>query len=175
MGTDKALLEAGDGRTLVERVAARVARVCNRVTLIGPAERYGHLAFPILPDAVAERGPAGGILAALQCGDEWNLLVACDMPGVCDELFLRLIRRAEAGDADCVVPVSVEGLEHPLCALYNQSCRDEWEAAVAQGLTKVVQIIRRFRVAQVPIEDETQLRNLNTPGDWHDYCAHRGK
>jgi molybdopterin-guanine dinucleotide biosynthesis protein A len=69
----------------------------------------------------------------------------------------------------------VEGQEHPLCALYNQSCREGWEEAVAQGLTKVVQIIRRFRIAQVPVEDEGQLRNLNTPGDWQTYLGHPRK
>jgi molybdopterin-guanine dinucleotide biosynthesis protein A len=171
MGSDKALLAGSDGRTLVERVAEQVARFCGGVTLIGPADRYRHLPYPVLPDAVAERGPAGGILAALRQGAEWNLLVACDMPGVCDELFRRLIERAEAEAADCVIPISPEGQEHPLCALYGQSCREGWEDAVEQGLTRLGQIVRRFRVVHVEIENESQLHNVNTPGDWHSYFA----
>ena len=170
MGTDKALLPDGGG-TLVQRIAEQVSHVCECVTLIGPAQRYAHLGFAILPDAVAERGPAGGVLAALRHGSEWNLIVACDMPGVCEELFLRLIQRAEAGGVDCVVPVSAEGQDHPLCALYSQTCREGWEEAVAQKLTRIGQIVRRFRVAHVAIADEHQLRNVNTPDDWKSYLS----
>jgi molybdopterin-guanine dinucleotide biosynthesis protein A len=175
MGTDKALLADRDGRTLVERVADQVARICGGVTLIGPADRYVHLSFPVLPDAVSERGPAAGILAALRQGADWSLVVACDMPGVCDELFQRLIDRADAERADCVVPISPEGQEHPLCALYHQSCREGWEDAVAQGLTRVGQIIRRFRVIHVEIVEEALLQNVNTPADWHSYSTHPRK
>jgi molybdenum cofactor guanylyltransferase len=171
MGTDKALLAISEGRTLAECVAERVSRVCQSVTLVGPAVRYGHLPYPMLPDAVSERGPAGGVLAALRHGAEWNLLVACDMPGVCEELFVRLIRRAEEGGVDCVVPITPDGHEHPLCALYNRACRDGWEDALAQGLTRVGQIVRRFRVAHCEIHDEEHLRNVNTPGDWQNYLG----
>jgi molybdenum cofactor guanylyltransferase len=171
MGTDKALLRNTDGRTLVECVAERLTRVCDSVTLVGPADRYGHLPYPMLADAVAERGPAGGVLAALRHGAEWNLLVACDMPGVCEELFVRLVRRAEQGGVDCVVPISPDGHEHPLCALYSRACHDEWEQALAQGLTRVGQIVRRFRVAHCEIENEEHLRNVNTPGDWQSYLT----
>ncbi|HET8546985.1 MAG TPA: molybdenum cofactor guanylyltransferase [Bryobacteraceae bacterium] len=175
MGTDKALLRHRGGRTLVECIAERLASVCEGVALIGPAERYRHLHLPVLADAIAERGPAGGVLAALRHGAEWNLIVACDMPGVCEDLFLRLIGRARAADVDCVVPITAEGQEHPLCALYSERCRDGWEQAMAEGLNKIGQIVRRFRTARVPVEDERHLQNLNTLADWHSYLRSAGK
>ena len=81
MGRDKAQLPL-HGRTLVEHIAGAVAEAAGSVTLIGAPERYPDLGIRMLPDSRPGAGPLGGICTALASTDaEWNLIVACDMPG----------------------------------------------------------------------------------------------
>ena len=118
MGQDKALLP-WKGSTLIESVAREVFDAVGNVTLIGSPERYGDLGFPVISDKIAGCGPLGGLHAALSATTaEWNLLVACDMPGVTRQLLEGLLEAAEASGADALVPQTPGGLE-PLCAVYN--------------------------------------------------------
>src|SRR5262245_52350437 len=82
MGRDKAGLPV-HGATLAEHVAAAVAAAAGSATLIGPPERYSHLGIPVLADVRPGSGPLGGILTALTASPaEWNLIAACDLPGL---------------------------------------------------------------------------------------------
>ncbi len=91
MGRDKALLPL-DGRTLIDRVAGLVQRAAGNVTLIAPEGRY--MGYPVIPDLIANQGPLGGLYTALSATKaSWNLLVACDMPGVTLEFLENLFAR----------------------------------------------------------------------------------
>src|SRR5438128_562980 len=101
MGRDKALLPLGSA-TMVEEIAAKVRSVTGSVTLIGPVEKYAHLGLPIVPDAVENCGPIGGLYTALKMTtSDWNLIVACDMPDLTEAFLKQLLHEA---DADCIVP-----------------------------------------------------------------------
>jgi len=92
MGRDKALLPIG-GSALVERTAERVRAAAGSVTLIGAPSRYAHLGLAVAPDLIADCGPIGGLYTALKMTSaDWNLVVACDMPGV-TAAFLDDLRR----------------------------------------------------------------------------------
>src|SRR6058998_1400393 len=82
MGRDKACLPL-QGRTLLEHVAAAVAAAAGSVTLVGSPERYQNLGFRVIADSLPGCGPLGGIHTALGASPaDWNLIVACDMPGI---------------------------------------------------------------------------------------------
>src|SRR5690242_16245466 len=71
MGHDKALLIL-DGQTLLERAVELARAVTNQVWVVGDCQKYSSLG-PVIADVYAERGPLGGIHAAIASkGGDWN-------------------------------------------------------------------------------------------------------
>ncbi|HYG82174.1 MAG TPA: NTP transferase domain-containing protein, partial [Pyrinomonadaceae bacterium] len=118
MGRDKARLTLG-GLDFVGRIRDALAALTARVTLVGPAERCAAWPrLPSVPDFYVEWGALGGLHAAAAAARaEWAVVVACDLPFVTGELFVRLASLRENFDA--VVPVQRDGRRQPLCALYR--------------------------------------------------------
>jgi molybdopterin-guanine dinucleotide biosynthesis protein A len=165
MGRDKALLPLG-GTSMVEEIAKRVQAAAGDVTLIGPADKYAHLGFPVVPDAIENCGPIGGLYTALRLtGGDWNLIVACDMPDVTEAFLKQLIEAAEASDAECVVP-EIDGKIHPLCAVYHRSLVTAAESAIHRKLFKMQDFISTLRASRWPVADAGPLHNINTPLEW---------
>jgi molybdopterin-guanine dinucleotide biosynthesis protein A len=165
MGRDKALLPVS-GSTLVEQVARRVRRVAGTVTLVGPPERYRSLGFPVIADRVTGCGPLGGVYTALSSTSaQWNLVVACDMPEVSENLMEDLFRTAETAAADCVVPQTAQGLD-PLCAVYHRRCSAAAKAAIDRKILKMHDFVSILHGVAWPVSDHSLLANVNTPEDW---------
>jgi len=104
MGRDKALLPF-DGTTLVEHVAKIVCQAVGSapgsVALVGDPDRLSHLGLPVFPDELPGCGPLSGIYTALKITQtDWNVVVACDMPGVSADVLRALLRCAETADAE---------------------------------------------------------------------------
>lgn len=164
MGRDKALLPIG-GSTLIEHVAALVREAAGNVTVIGPPERYAHLGLPILADAIESKGPLTGLYTALSTSPaDWNLLVACDMPGLTAEFLQSLLAAAEHAGKACLVPVTSQGLE-PLCAVYHRRVAPFAARALHANLLKMQDFIRSLDLAEWPVTDPAILKNVNTPAD----------
>ena len=120
MGRDKALLEFG-GRPLIQSAVSLLKALTERVLILGPAEKYGLLGLPVLPDMVPSRGPLSAIYTGLErSGTTVNLFLACDMP-LMEETFLKLLVE-RAPQADAVLMRQEDGSLEPLCAVYNRSC-----------------------------------------------------
>lgn len=162
MGRDKALLPF-EGKTLGEYVAGVVLEAAGSVALIGDPSRYSHLGFPVVADSVLGCGPLGGIEAAL-CAThaDWNLIVACDMPGV-PAAFLRGLVNGAAGD--CVLARGPSARPEPLCAVYHRRCLPDIREALARGVRKVTDGLASLdvRYADGPAH---WFANVNTPEDW---------
>jgi molybdopterin-guanine dinucleotide biosynthesis protein A len=168
MGRDKALLE-WRGRPLVEHVAAAVRQAAGSVALVGGAEKYAGLGFPIIPDPLSV-GPLGGIHAALAASTaEWNLVLACDMPAVSGALLSELLERAERSAADCLVPAGPSGRPEPLCAAYRLGCREALGAALQRDTRRVMQALAGLAVERWQVAESACFLNLNTPEEWARY------
>jgi molybdopterin-guanine dinucleotide biosynthesis protein A len=166
MGRDKALLPLG-GRTLLEHVAAQVRAAAGSVTVVGPPERYGRLGLTVVPDVIAGCGPLGGILTALtRSPAEWNLIVACDLPGVTTARLRNLLGAAEQTEADCLMPVGAGGRPEPLCAVWRRTCLPAVQRAVREGRYKVTEALTALMVAPYWVAEPGWLVNVNTPEDW---------
>src|SRR2546421_225216 len=117
MGTDKAALTLG-GRSFVERIQAALASLTKETSLVGASVRDD--AWPQLhtvPDVHVKWGALGGLHAALAaCRAEWAAVVACDLPFINGELFVRLASLRENFYA--VVSTQSDGRWQPLCALF---------------------------------------------------------
>jgi molybdopterin-guanine dinucleotide biosynthesis protein A len=172
MGRDKALLPYR-GVTLLEYVASQVEAAAGSVALVGPPERYAGFGYPTHPDLRPRAGPLGGLETALRNSEaEWSLVVACDMPGLTTDFLARLLARAEASGAACLLPVSPDGHPQPLCAAWSRRCLEPVAAALSSGVRKMADAAARLAPALWPVNDASWFENLNTPADWD---AHRAR
>jgi molybdopterin-guanine dinucleotide biosynthesis protein A len=171
MGTDKALLKLV-GETLLARALKLVGEVAAEVRIVGGAEKFGDYGS-VVEDIYRDRGPLGGIHAALKSSaTELNLMLAVDLPFV-EARFLRcLIGRASGSQAAVTLP-RVGGRWQPLCAVYRREFADRAEGFLISGRNKVDAAFVGIEVET--IEESELIRagftpdmfdNLNTPMDW---------
>ena len=169
MGRDKARLSFR-GATLVEHVAKAVAEAAGSITLVGAPERYEALGLPILADTRHEAGPLAGIHAALSASRaEWNLIVACDMPGISASFLASLLEAARESAADCLLPSGPSGMLEPLCAVYRSRCLPAITAALDRNVRKVTDGLAGLRIAKWRVDESGWFRNVNTPEEWAQY------
>ena len=170
MGRNKALLPY-HGRTLSEAVAETLWMVAGQATLVGGSPDTAWVRFGFVSDLYPGEGPLGGILTALRHStSDWNLIVACDLPGLRADFLRQLLEMAEAGGGDAIIPVGSSGKWEPLCAAYHRRCLQPLAEAFEQGVRKITTALAAVRVTvwQVP-EELTCFQNVNTPEDWAAY------
>ena len=166
MGANKAFLTLHD-RPMALHVAEMVADVAGNVTLIGPPAVYGHLGLLVVPDQRSGCGPLAGIETALGLTTaDFNLIVACDLPGLSAQLLKVIFEAAEAHpDADVTMPAGPE----PLCAVYRSRALTAIRDALDQGTRKITDAFAKLRLQVLPIADIRPFANINTPDDWRRY------
>lgn len=159
MGSDKAALP-WRGTTLGAWVAGEIAAVAGQVTVVG-ASWPGYRS---IPDQTPDFGPVSGIAACLaDTRFEWNLIVACDMPGASRE-WLRTLLESAAGDV--LVPEDADGRLHPLCAVWNMRAAAPMDEAVRRGTHAVREAIRLLDYRTYPVAQMETVANVNTPEEW---------
>jgi molybdopterin-guanine dinucleotide biosynthesis protein A len=122
----------------------------------------------VVADEIPEAGPLGGIYTAIKHSPcDRTLVVACDMPFLSAALLQRL---AAVAGADLVIARSGRGYE-PLCAIYSRSCEPEIHARLVRGELEAWKPPQGIRVAEVNVEDDLSVVNVNTP---HDYERAKG-
>jgi molybdopterin-guanine dinucleotide biosynthesis protein A len=172
MGTDKAQLDLG-GQTFIARIAAALASIAVRTSVVGAQGTAGASELPFVPDVYAKWGALGGLHAALAaCRAEWAAVVACDLPFVTGELFVRLASLRENFDA--VVPVQSDGRLQPLCALYRvEPCRKRAEELIAAGEHRPRALLLAVKTRWVEMAELEDIEgaplfftNVNTPEDY---------
>jgi molybdopterin-guanine dinucleotide biosynthesis protein A len=169
MGVDKATLEVG-GTTLLARAIARLTDACDPVLIAPGALRLDIEAQRLVPDALPDAGPLGGIVAALDRSPHSLLaVVAVDMPWL-DPALLRFLA-GRVGDHDVAVCETQRGAE-PLHAVYSRSALPIAEAALHSPDRSVRGVITRLRAVLVPEEEwraagfsDQFARNVNTAAD----------
>jgi molybdopterin-guanine dinucleotide biosynthesis protein A len=165
MGRDKALLPV-QGSTLLEAVAAQVRAAAGSVVVIGPPERYAFLGLSVQADLIPNCGPLAAVYTALKTTQaDWNLLVACDMPGVTAGFLSGLIDAAEAADAAALVPKTRDGL-HPLCAVYHRRALAGVQSLIESRSLKMHDALSHIEAVHWPVAETSLLENVNTAVEW---------
>jgi molybdopterin-guanine dinucleotide biosynthesis protein A len=168
MGRDKAFLQLGD-ETLLSRAIKLAGAVAKEVRIVGDARKFAGFG-QVVEDVYRDRGPLGGIHAALSSSaTEWNLMLAVDLPFVRPELLKYLLQRAHESDATVTVPQAGGGLQ-PLCAVYQHSFAETAEQSLRDGKNKIDLLFGQVKTCVID-EDELaragfsaeMFRNLNTP------------
>jgi len=168
MGSDKAFLTLGE-ETLLSRALRIAGAVAEKVRIVGDARKFAAFS-QVVEDVYRDRGPLGGIHAALSSSaTDWNLMLAVDLPFAGPEFLRYLLLRARESDAMITVPRAGGGLQ-PLCAVYQRRFVEVAEASLFEGKNKIDALFAKA-VTRVIEEDELaragfsteMFRNVNTP------------
>lgn len=171
MGRDKALLPFR-GNTLVQFVAQVVVRAAGSAVLVGDPERYGGLGYPVIEDRYPGEGPLGGILTALaHTTADWNLILACDMPGLSEEFLIEILDRAVQSGGDVLLPSGPTGTPEPLCAVYHRRVLATMENEFVAGERRVTAAVAGLHTIHIAMREAAPFQNVNTPDDWASYGA----
>ena len=174
-GGDKPMRTIG-GRTILERVIARLQPQCSELILNanGDPARFAAFGLPVIADTVADfPGPLAGILAAL----DWVaanrpdvalvLSAAADCPFLPRDLVARLHQALIEQNAQLAVAAS-DGQSHPVIGLWSVALRNELrEALVVEDVRKIDRWTARYRLATVnwPATPLDPFFNANTMDD----------
>ena len=168
MGSDKAFLRLGE-ETLLSRALKLAGAVASEVCIVGDAKKFAVFG-QVVEDVYRERGPLGGIHAALSGSTtELNLMLAVDLPFVTQELLQYLLSRALESGAMVTVPRTGSGFQ-PLCAVYRRGFAEVAEQSLLEGKNKIDSLFARVETCVIEENEllragfsEQMFRNLNTP------------
>ena len=174
-GGDKPMRTIG-GRTILERVIARLSPQCSGLILNanGDPARFAAFGLEVVADDVPGfPGPLAGILAALDWTAanrpeiEWVLSAAGDCPFLPRDLVARLHEARDREHAQLAVAASA-GQSHPVIGLWPVSLRDALrQALVVEDIRKIDRWTARYPLATVswPIAPLDPFFNANTVED----------
>jgi molybdopterin-guanine dinucleotide biosynthesis protein A len=171
MGADKARVELA-GRDLIGYPLAALAELGVKVRLAcGATERYADLGFERVLDGLSDGGPlaglAAGLDAAARAGEEWLLVLACDMPRASASVLRELLQRARERGLDACL-AELERGSQPTYAVYHVRCAGPARAALNAGERRLVSFHGGLRVGTLALggaEDADSALNLNTPSE----------
>jgi molybdenum cofactor guanylyltransferase len=164
------------GRTILDRVVARLAPQCDGLILNanGDPARFSAFGLPVVADGVADfPGPLAGILAALDWAaanrPDVKLVfsAAADCPFLPRDLVSRLYTALRAENAELAVAAS-DGQSHPVIGLWSVSLREQLRhALVVEDVRKIDRWTARYRLATVtwPVTPLDPFFNANTVDD----------
>jgi molybdopterin-guanine dinucleotide biosynthesis protein A len=174
-GGDKPMRTIG-GKTILERVIARLAPQCDGLILNanGDPARFASFGLTVIPDSVADfPGPLAGILAAL----DWMaanrpevkrvLSAAADCPFLPRDLVARLEQARATENAELAVAASGDQT-HPVIGLWSVHLRNELRhALVKEDIRKIDRWTARYPLATVtwPVTPVDPFFNANTVED----------
>lgn len=168
MGKDKALLEI-EGRNFIKKLSEELDEFEEKMIARGNNGEITDVSWLVIPDIYPERGPIGGLHAALsRCESDALFCVSCDMPLIKKTLVKYLCDLMQE-EYDAVITQEKDGRIHPLCALYRKSAADIFEQQIMAGNNRLMSACDRMRVKYVTIDFEKgaqQLFNVNTPKDY---------
>ncbi len=167
MKTEKGLVSFR-GKAMIQHVLETVSKVTNKVILIANHPGYQKLGYPCFPDIFSGVGPLGGIYSGLiYSTTRKNLVLSCDMPFITTQFLETFMNMA--GEEDILVPVH-EGKPQPLCAVYDQHCREELKARIGSGKLKLQDLFEALKTKRVHVDSKfadasSIFTNINTPED----------
>jgi molybdopterin-guanine dinucleotide biosynthesis protein A len=171
MGTDKAFLEL-KGRTLLQHALETVRALTPEAIIVGERSKFASFGT-VVEDVFRDRGPLGGIHAALAAtATDLNLILAVDLPFLEGAFLKYLLRQAESTDALVTLPRAAGGWQ-PLCAVYRKTFAAIAERSLLQSRNKIDPLFADIKTFALEERDLARrgfspdmFRNVNTPEEW---------
>lgn len=163
MGRRKDHLVTGDGRTMIECVAAAAREVTSRLVVVGPEDALPGTAVVEEPERI---GPLGAVAALLASGiDTRYLVLPCDLPDVTGALLQEL-----CATPNPVAAFTVDGESgpRPMPLLIDVAVHETCTALLAAGERSLRSLLAAVDVAPIALDAHRakhELRNVNEPSD----------
>ncbi len=167
MGSDKGLILLHN-KPIILHVIENLKQSVNELVIISNISEYQEFGFPVIPDLIKEKGPAGGIHSALsQSTVNRNFIVSCDMPFINPHAINFMIENSVHDQI--TLPIRKNKIE-PLFGVYTTDCLPKWGELIQQGNIKLQQMIRNFKLNIIEVEkiiefDKNTFLNINTPSE----------
>lgn len=155
LGRDKALEIVGNSN-LLQWVVSQLSSFSSDIIVVTAGEKslsqsVGYPRFRIVTDIYPGKGCLGGIYTGLAASNSlYNLVVACDMPFLNQDLLRYMIQLSAR--FDLVVP-RVGTLVEPLHAVYSKSCLAPIEWLLNQGNLRVSALLDLVKVRYVEADE----------------------
>ena len=176
-GGDKSLLDLA-GQSMMRRVVDRMVPQVSKLAINanGDPVRFAEFDLPVVADTIdGFVGPLAGVLAGMRWAEQtapdvrWVATVSTDAPFVPTTLVERL--HAELDSQKAAIALAKSGGHlHPVIGLWPVNLADDLEAALKDGVRKVLHWTDRHGMAAVDFpflevdgEDVDPFFNANTP------------
>jgi len=167
MGKDKAFLQF-HGTTFLERALKTLHPLTPEVMIVGERAKFADFG-PVVEDIFRDRGPLGGIHAALTAtATDLNVILAVDLPFMETRFLKYLVKRAESIDALVTVPRAHSRLQ-PLCAIYRRAFQPAAERSLLRRENKIDSLFQEVTTRIIEEEEivaggfSSIFDNVNTP------------
>ena len=168
MGTDKGLLDF-KGQPIVQTIIEQLQPAVGSVIIVSNNTAYGKFGLEVIPDLIKDKGPAGGIHAALSHSNSEQLfIVSCDMPFITSEAVKSIILKAFR--AQITLPL-YHGKTEPLFGIYSKECLPLWENLIRQEKIKLQEMVISFNLLEINVDQNdlfpaSFFTNINDEGDF---------
>jgi len=161
-----------EGKTIISRIFESFDDIFNEIIIVtnAPDEFIGYGPCKITGDQFMNKGPLGGIHAALKMtGSEALFVVAGDMPYLDKKFIIRQIESFEQCNCEVLIPKINKFIE-PLHGIYSRSILNLLEDYLINNKDNAIhKFIGLTDVRYMQIEDSEDssraFMNINSPND----------
>jgi molybdopterin-guanine dinucleotide biosynthesis protein A len=170
-GITKANVVIG-GKTIIDRILVIIEALFSEIIIVTntPQEFRKYSDFKIVSDVILNKGPLGGIHAALKATDNDAVFVfAGDMPVLNANIISRLIDSYASQKYEVMIPSIGNNIE-PLHSIYNKSVLPKLEEYLSDNNDYAVRdFIKSVKTGYLNLENSEHNRmafsNINSPED----------
>ncbi|MFI8378289.1 molybdenum cofactor guanylyltransferase [Leeuwenhoekiella sp. NPDC079379] len=161
MEAEKGLVILQD-KPFIKHITKSLQKLKLPVLLVTENATYKNLGFELLPDIYKDKGPLGGIYAALKHTDATQILIlSCDIPLLSVETLQTLLSSNFTNYE--ITFATAEDRWHPLIGIYSKTLLPDLEQALQENRLKLTDFIKDHKYKQIAIADVRSLVNINTP------------
>jgi molybdopterin-guanine dinucleotide biosynthesis protein A len=142
--------------------------VVNQTIIVSNNADYEKFGLDVIPDLMKDKGPAGGIHAALShTNSEQIFVVSCDMPFITSGAIQSLIEQGT--HSQITLPLYHSEMQ-PLFGVYSKTCLPLWQHLIEKGIIKLQKMVTYFELKKIAVEKnqlfvDLLFTNINDEND----------
>lgn len=157
MGTDKGLLIL-NGKAIVQKIIDQLQPAVDKTVIVSNNADYEKFGLDVIPDLIKDKGPAGGIHAALSNTDSDQIfVVSCDMPNITTNAIQYIVEQASHSQITLAL---AHGKTEPLFGVYSKESLPIWQKLIEEGMIKLQEMVTHFELMQINIENNELFNDL---------------